>query len=141
MEVLQSKVRHSMRAAFSEGTSKNLKVQWRGYFLFCKFYGLKLIPATVETLCLFGQYLSRSFKSVESVRNYISGVKTLHQLLVVKYPSDNMFQLTLVMRSLARSHPHLPQKALPMTPQILQDMYKELDVSFSVTEASVIKST
>lgn len=132
LEALQSEVRHSMRAAFSEGTSRNLKVQWRAYFLFCKFYGLKAIPTTVETLCLFGQFLSRSFKSVESVRNYISGVKTLHQVLDVKYPSDNMFQLTLVMRGLARSHPHLPQKALPVTPQILRDMFKALDVSSAV---------
>lgn len=43
-----------------------------------------------------------------------------------------MFQLTLVMRGLARSHPHLPQKALPMTPQILQDMFQELDVTIPV---------
>lgn len=121
-----------MKAAFSAGTSRNLKVQWRSYFLFCKFYGLKAIPATVENLCLFGQFLGRSFKSVESVKNYISGVKTLHQVLDVKFPSENMYQLTLVLRGMARSCPHLPQKALPMTPQILQDMYKFLDVTKSV---------
>ena len=41
--------------------------------------------------------LSRSFKSVESVRNYISGVKTLHQVLDVKYlsPCDNSVPLNI----------------------------------------------
>ena len=92
-----------MRAAFSEDMSKNLTVRWGAYILFCKFYGLKPIPTTIETLCLFRQFLSRSFKSVESERNYISGVKTLHQVSDVKYPSDNMFQLTFVLRGLAPS--------------------------------------
>ena len=128
LEVLQKEVRQSMRAAFSEGTSKNLKIQWRSYLLFCKFYGLKAIPTTVEILCLYGQFLGRSFKSVESVRNYISGVKTLHQLIGVASPVEDSYQLTLVLRGIARSNPHLPHKALPLTPQILQDMYKYLNV-------------
>ena len=122
LEVLQKVVRQSMKAAFSEGTSKNLKLQWRSYILFCKFHGLWAIPTTVETLCLYGQFLGRSFKSVESVRNYIAGVKTLHQLISVNLPSEDSYQLTLVLRGIARSNPHLPQKALPVTPRILQDM-------------------
>ena len=128
LEVLQKEVRQSMKAAFAVGTSKNLKTQWRSYFLFCKFYGLKAIPTTVEILCLYGQFLVQSFKSVESLRSYISGVKTLHQLIGVSLPSEDSYQLTLVLRGIARSNPHLPQKALPVTPQILQDMYKFLDV-------------
>ena len=36
LEVLQREVKTSMKAGFTEGTSKNLKVQWRADFLFCK---------------------------------------------------------------------------------------------------------
>lgn len=61
MEVLQKEVKLSMKAAFSKGTSKNLKIQWRSYLLFCQFHGLKAIPATVETLCVYAQFLIRSF--------------------------------------------------------------------------------
>lgn len=32
------------------------------------------MPVSTETLQLFAQFLSRSFRSVESIRNYISGV-------------------------------------------------------------------
>ena len=105
LEVLQKEVRQSLKAAIAEGTSKNLKTQWRSYFLFCKFYGLKAIPTTVEILCLYGQFLGRSFKSVESVRNYISGVKSLHQFIGVSPPSEDSYQLTLVLRGIARSNP------------------------------------
>ena len=122
LEVLQKEVKTSMKAAFAEGTSKNLKVQWRAYLLFCKFYGLKALPATAETLCLYGQFLGRSFKSVESIRNYISGLKTMHLMLDVKFPEENLFQVDLVIRGIA------PNRALPMTPQILTEMYPFLDM-------------
>lgn len=48
LDVLQKEVKNSMKTALAEGTSKNLKVQWRSYFLFCNFYGLKAIPASLE---------------------------------------------------------------------------------------------
>ena len=96
--VLQKEVKTSMKAAFAEGTSKNLKVQWRAYLLFCKFYGLKTILATTHTLCLYGQFLGRSFKSVESIRNYISGVKTMHLFLGIKFPEENLFQIDLLFK-------------------------------------------
>ena len=100
--VLQKQVKTSMKAAFAEGTHKNLRVQWREYFLFCNFYGLVPIPATTEVLCLYRQFLGRSFKSVESIRNYISGVKNLHLMLDVKFPGENLFQLDLVFKGLTR---------------------------------------
>lgn len=132
MEVLQKEVKLSMKAAFSKGTSKNLKIQWRSYLLFCQFHGLKAIPATVETLCVYAQFLIRSFSSVESVKNYISGIKTMHLMLDVKFPSENLVQLNLLYKGMARKNPHLPHKALPVTPQILQDMFRFLNTRTSV---------
>ena len=48
VEVLQKEVKTSMKAAFAEGTSKNLEVQWRAYLLFFKFYGLMTILAILK---------------------------------------------------------------------------------------------
>ena len=117
-----------MKAAFAEGTSKNLRVQWRAYFLFCEFYGLKPIPTTTETLCLYGQFLGRSFRSVESVKNYISGIKSLHYILDIKFPLENKVQLELMLKGMARKSSHMPNRALPITPQILNDMLKFLNL-------------
>ena len=59
--------------------------------------------------------------------HFISGVKTLHLMLNAKVPDDNSFQLELVFRGTARNNPHMPNRALPMTPQILEEMYSFLD--------------
>ena len=125
---LHKEVRSSVRAAFAEGTSKNLRVQWRAYFLFCDFYRLKPIPTSTETLCLYGQFLGRSFRSVESVKNYISGVKNLHYMLDIKFPLENRVQLDLMLKGMARKSAHMPNRALPMTPQILEDMLKFINL-------------
>ena len=36
LEVLQEEVKLSMKAAFAEGTSRNVKLQWRSYLLLCE---------------------------------------------------------------------------------------------------------
>ena len=81
-----------------------------------------------EILCLYAQVLSRSFKSVQSVRNYLSAVKTLHSLLDLKYPETDLMQLKLLLRGIARSKQHVPRKASPITPHILKDMFSFLDL-------------
>ena len=121
-----------MKAAFAEGTTKNLEVQWKAYLLFCEFYGLKALPTTSDILCLYAQFLCRSFKSVESVKNYVSGVKTMHYMLDIEFPPQKLVHLNLLFKGLSRKNPHLPHKALPMTPQILLEMYSYMDMSSPV---------
>lgn len=77
---------------------------------------------------MFAKFLGRSFKSVESVKNFVSGVKTLHHVLDIKFPSENLYQLNMVFKGMARKSHHLPKKALPMTPQILREMAIFLNV-------------
>lgn len=122
----------SKKSAFAEGTYKNLKIQFKSYFLFCTYFKLIPLPTTVSKLCLYGEFLSRSFKSVNSIQNYISGVKTLHLLAGFEFPSENWFSVKLLYRGLARENPHLPHRALPITPDILLQMHKKLDMSNSV---------
>ena len=65
---------------------------------------------------------------MDSIRNYISGIKTLHHILEVEFPSEDSHPLKLMLKGLARCKPHLPHRALPITPQILLDMHQFLDV-------------
>ena len=44
-----------------------------------------------------------SFHSVGSIKNYLSGVKTLHTLLEIEYPKNNMTQLNLLLRDISRT--------------------------------------
>lgn len=79
-QMLKIQARNSLRSAHATGRRKNLKIQWKAFFLFCHFYGFITLPCELNTVCLFAQFLSRSFKSVESIRNYLNGVSVAFTL-------------------------------------------------------------
>ena len=58
------------------------------------------MPADIETLCLYSQFLSRSFKSTSAIKNYISGIKTMHYLLGFSVDHINDFLLNLSIRGI-----------------------------------------
>jgi hypothetical protein len=43
--------------ANAEGTYKNLKIQFKSYFLFCPYFKLTPLSTTVSKLCLYGEFL------------------------------------------------------------------------------------
>ena len=51
------------------------------------------LPVSTNTLQLFAQFLSRSFKSTEPIKNYINGVKTMHLILGYSVEHINKFVL------------------------------------------------
>ena len=55
LKKLQKEVKHSMMAAFDEGTTKDIEAQWKAYLLFCEFYRLKALPTISDILCLYAQ--------------------------------------------------------------------------------------
>jgi hypothetical protein len=70
-------------------------------------------------LTLYVQFLCKSFVSVQSIKNYISGVKNLHSYTENKFPQKDTFQLNLILKVLSRLNPHCPKQASPITPDIL----------------------
>ncbi len=114
MEGLRKDLCGSKRAAFAVGTIKNLRVQWRSYILFCLKCNVEVVPTTTDTLCLYAQLLSRTFKSVASIRNYLSGVKLLHIFAGVEYPDFQAVDIRLALKGLQRLNPHCPKQALPI---------------------------
>ena len=95
--------------------------------LFCTYFGLIALPASIDTLCCFAQCLSRTFKSVQSIRNYVSGVKLLHILHDMPFPV-NRIEIKLLLRGLERMKQHCPKQALPITPSILLEFLHFLDL-------------
>ena len=55
------------------------------------------MPVSVDTLCLYIQFLGRSLKSAKSVRN---GVKLYHILNDADFPSHQDFQIKPTLRGL-----------------------------------------
>lgn len=119
LQVLNIQRKESLRSAYAEGTKKNMKTQWKSFFLFCFYFHLTPLPCDLDTLCLFAQFLSRSFKSVDSIRNYLNGVKVLHLILDFSFTHFESFYFKLFMKGLKRCNPHTVKAALPITPDIL----------------------
>ena len=134
LEMLRSETRVSRRSAFSAGTSKNLKVQFKTFMIFCLYFNLLPVPASLDTLSLYAQFLSRSFKTVSSIKNYVNGVRVLHLSLDASFPSlDYSYQLLL--RGLRRLNPHEEHRALPITPAILLRIFNVIDLEDSCHRA------
>ena len=119
---LKNDVKESTKSAYAIGTRKNLLVQWRAFLLFCTYFELACLPASLNTICCYAQFLSRSFKSVDSIRNYIYGIKVMHYCLDYPFPHFDCFQYKLLMKDLIRTAQHLPKQAMPKLPEILLDM-------------------
>lgn len=135
---LRNDLQRTRRAAFAEGTHKNHVTQWRTYLAFCTYFSLTALPASIDIICLYCQFLSRSFTPV-SVRNYVSGVKFLHVASGLDFPSLSSFPLRLTLRGIDRLAFHCPVRAPPVTPEILLSIIRFTtspsssgeDVSFS----------
>ena len=125
---LRKEVTRSKRSAYAKSTNNNLRLQWKTYIAFALYFDLQIVPTTIETLCLYAQFLSRSFKAISSVQNYVSAVKKLHLMLDVSYPQGD-FELRLALKGLSRNNPHCPKQARPITPAILRGMSQLLDIS------------
>lgn len=116
-------------SAFAEGTKRNRKTQWKSYLLFCTYFDLHPLPCDIDTICLYAQFLSRSFKSVESIMNYVCGVKVLHLILELPFEHLDSFYFKLFVRGLKRCNPHTIKAALPITPDILIKIKNKLEFS------------
>ena len=128
-------MRLSQRHAFSEGSHSNLRTQFRSYFGFCIYFDRIPLPADLDRVTGFAQFLSRSVQH-PTIRNYLSGVKMLHILTGHPYPFTGNAILRLVLRGLHRLHPHTPLRAPPVTPEILLALFRVVDQRDSL-ESSV----
>ena len=128
LATLKTDLKSSRRHAFARNTNRNLNVQWETFLLFCFYFCLTYLPVSTNTLSLFAQFLSRSFRSIQSIKNYISGVKTLHYLLGYPTSQINEFVINLSLRGINRLHQHLVKKAQAITPSILLQFYEHMDM-------------
>lgn len=86
-----------------------------------------LSKISINVLCCYCQFLSRSFKSVCSIKNYLNGVRILFLLQGMEINKFSSFELKLTLRGLSRVLQHLPKQALPITLEILEKIHKYLN--------------
>ena len=123
-EVAQTKLQ-----AYAPGSLRNRATQIRAYALFALHANVSVLPVTVNNLCRYLVFLSRSIKSYQTLKNYLDGVKfyqTSHG-----YPTDvfNHHSVKLTMRALRKRLRTMPQQKLPITVDILLAMHQQMDMT------------
>ena len=116
-------LKKTRQAVYADATHKNHKTQWRAYLYFGFSFDLKPLPATLDTVCLYCQFLSRSM-TPRSIRNYLSGVKLLHVFTGFELPFYDAPELKLTLRGLDRILKHAPSRAPHVTPELLREVIK-----------------
>jgi integrase len=128
LELLKAEVRCSRKAAYSSGTLKNIHLQWETFLLFCQKFSLKPLPVEPYTLSLYAQFLARSFRSVKSIQNYVNGIKLLHSFSHFSFPSEQLWEYKIVLKGIEKNLNHVVSRALPITPQILLEIFHLLSM-------------
>ena len=112
----------------AEGTRKNLRIQWESFVLFCLYFGMAYLPTDTYTMQLYAQFLSRTFKSASSIKNYLSGVRTIHLLLGYQLLDINNYLINFSVRGITRLKSHCVKQAEPITPRILHQIFLVLNM-------------
>ena len=120
--VLERSLKQRLKAAHRPGTKDNLRSQFRLYLLFCQRYHLQDIDPDVNTLCLYAEFLARSFKSFKSLFNYLCAVNTLHKILDIPCSAYDSFKFQMMKKALGNTMLHITRQKDPITPRLLLDL-------------------
>lgn len=79
----------TMRRSYQPSSLKNIRSQALIYSRFCEFYGLQMFPADVWQMIRYARYIANTVTSCETVLNYLSGVRRLHELAGYHVPGPD----------------------------------------------------
>lgn len=133
VEQLDEHCYETMRRSYQPGTLKNIRSQALIYSRFCEFYGFKMFPASAWQMVRYARYIANTVVSYDTVLNYISGVRKLHELGGFETPSAGEPNLKHILRAIRLELVHPVRQAEPMTPSMLRAIYNHVDLS-SVTD-------
>ena len=128
---LEEDLRKTQANAYSAGTVKNFLCQWRSFIRFTKSYRYTTWPVTAHILALYAQFLAYTFHSARSVRNYLSGVRTLHVLMNLQPPSLSNTEIKLTLMGLTKMMKRPIKQAQPLTPETMLEMFTFIDLELN----------
>ena len=112
-------------SAFALRTKKNLCSMIKAYEQFCIVYKINAAPVSGDDLCLFATWLfvSGRVHTAQSVRNYLSAVRTWHRSNGLDCHTPTSYApLNLTVRGLERKISNPTRKMAPITPNILMNL-------------------
>ena len=110
---------------FATSTKNNVLSHIRQWLYFTNFFGLDMLPAQANSLCIFMELMSNT-STYGHCKNVLSSVKYIHHARGVDFPSDD-FGLDATLQGIKRRLKGTPQFVLPINPAILRRMFKYIN--------------
>ena len=97
------------------------------YLRFCIYFGLRPVPASSQKVVAYTAFLARSLKPT-SISAYLNYIRLLHLDNGFVNPLLNNFLLDSVKKGIKREKGLPSNQKLPITPSVLLDIYRQLDM-------------
>ena len=111
---------------YTRESAANIISGFRQWLFFTLYFAIPILPAQVDPLVCFLELMSRTC-GYQHLKHVLYSVKFVHQALGFTFPENN-FQLDMTLQGLKRRLAKVPFQVLPITPKVLRDMYRHLDM-------------
>ena len=122
---LQNRVTQGFK--YTKESAANVVSAIRQWLFFTVYFLLPILPATVDSVICYLEFMARS-SSFGHLKHLLSSLKFLHLALGHKFPEGD-FMIDMTMQGLKRKLACVPFQVLPISPKILRDMYRHLNMS------------
>ena len=127
LENLRLNNRKTQSFRYAKSSADNVKSAIRQYLYFTNYFRLQQLPASVDTLVCFMEFMART-SGFGHLKHLLSSVKFLHEAMDFTFQEDS-FQLDTTMQGLKRRLANVPFQVLPLTPQVLRKIFQKIDLS------------
>ena len=111
---------------YAKGTRKNFRSSLKTFIIFCIKFGRPICPTDRRTLMSFAQLMSLTV-GYAHIKNIFSAIKLMHKALDKTFPDDD-FQVDTTLKAIKRQLAGTPFATLPITPEILTQLYLFVDI-------------
>ena len=120
-EQLKLEAMKTQANSYAKGTRKNLKSAMKTFIIFCVKFGRPICPTDRSTLISFAQLMSLTV-GYGQIKSLFWAIKLMHKALDAEFPEDD-FQVDSTLKAIKRQLAGTPFQTLPITPEILSQMY------------------
>ena len=101
---------------YAKNSASNVVSAIRQYLYFTNYFRLKQVPASVDTIVCFLEFMAKT-SGYNHLKHLYSSVKYLHVALDQNFP-ENSFQIDTTLLGLKRRLANVPFQVLPLNPDI-----------------------
>ena len=127
MEQLRLDNKKTQSFKYAKNSAANVVSAIRQYLYFTNYFQVQHIPASVDTLVCFLEFMART-SGYGHLKHLYSSVKFLHEALNFPFPENN-FQLDTTIQGLKRRLANVPFQVLPLSPQVLRKMFQHINLN------------